>query len=397
MDARIESAKRASEIHYQRTGRYLRVRAEDVINEEMYEEEDLDYLTQYRRLSNHIQASGQHSRHRVLEALMNHAAMQAAQNGQIGRRSTRQHVGRDAGQINLQTPFPLPPYSAANPRAEASLPHFLTGRSRDEQRQLERKRLRRVQYTQSYAHAQHVRYMPYQVGRARVQSFPPRSPQLAPTIPVQSSSNVLQPASPAQDSFSLATSSSPGRLSNEQTNLAGSESSPTGVEPTSHQDQQGSFPTFIMASQSQGGTLPPAPYLAHLPPSLPVPTYRPTAYPGVFGSLLMYENLPGYDITYDMQGLDPGQWQQHQNRPPMLPLPPNEMLRGPVINYLGSPAAPSVPDDSVPHSNQLELEQGEEDTAINYTMGLENNSWAPFDEDPFLRDPWDEEPGPKFE
>ena len=70
MDARIESAKRASEIHYQRTGRYLRVRAEDVINEEMYEEEDLDYLTQYRRLSNHIQASGQHSRHRVFKALM---------------------------------------------------------------------------------------------------------------------------------------------------------------------------------------------------------------------------------------------------------------------------------------------------------------------------------------
>jgi hypothetical protein len=111
----------------------------------------------------------------------------------------------------------------------------------------------------------------------------------------------------------------------------------------------------------------------------------------------MYENLPGYDITYDMQGLDPGQSQQQQNWPPMFPLPPNEMLRGPVINYLGSPAAPSVPEDSVPHSNQLEQEQGEEDATINYTMGQEDNSWAPFDEDPFLRDPWDEDSGPKFE
>lgn len=38
LDARIESARRASEIHEQRTGRPLRVTKEDVLNEEMYEE-----------------------------------------------------------------------------------------------------------------------------------------------------------------------------------------------------------------------------------------------------------------------------------------------------------------------------------------------------------------------
>lgn len=38
LDARIESARRASEIHEQRTGRPLRVTKVDVLNEEMYEE-----------------------------------------------------------------------------------------------------------------------------------------------------------------------------------------------------------------------------------------------------------------------------------------------------------------------------------------------------------------------
>lgn len=38
LDARIESARRASEIHEQRTGRPLSVTKEDVLNEEMYEE-----------------------------------------------------------------------------------------------------------------------------------------------------------------------------------------------------------------------------------------------------------------------------------------------------------------------------------------------------------------------
>lgn len=54
LEARIESARRASEIHKKRTGRALRVTEQDVINEEMYEEEDDDLPTQYKRLNAHL-------------------------------------------------------------------------------------------------------------------------------------------------------------------------------------------------------------------------------------------------------------------------------------------------------------------------------------------------------
>lgn len=55
LEARIESARRASEIHKKRTGRALRVTEQDVINEEMYEEEDNDLPASYRRFAQHLQ------------------------------------------------------------------------------------------------------------------------------------------------------------------------------------------------------------------------------------------------------------------------------------------------------------------------------------------------------
>ncbi|PSN62901.1 hypothetical protein BS50DRAFT_132385 [Corynespora cassiicola Philippines] len=57
LEARIESARRASEIHKRRTGRALRVTEQDVANEEMYEEEDDDLPTQYQRLNAHLHTS----------------------------------------------------------------------------------------------------------------------------------------------------------------------------------------------------------------------------------------------------------------------------------------------------------------------------------------------------
>ncbi|CAI6338496.1 unnamed protein product [Periconia digitata] len=59
LEARIESARRASDIHKKRTGRGLRVTEQDVINEEMYEEEDDDLPTQYQRLNAHLHTSSQ--------------------------------------------------------------------------------------------------------------------------------------------------------------------------------------------------------------------------------------------------------------------------------------------------------------------------------------------------
>ncbi|CAG8512979.1 12621_t:CDS:2 [Acaulospora colombiana] len=54
MEARIESARKASEIHKKRTGKALRITPEDVRNEEMYQEvdnEEQEKLEQFHRES----------------------------------------------------------------------------------------------------------------------------------------------------------------------------------------------------------------------------------------------------------------------------------------------------------------------------------------------------------
>jgi hypothetical protein len=59
LEARIESARRASEVHKKRTGRSLRVTEQDVINkeiyEEIYDEEDDDLPSQYHLVTAHLQ------------------------------------------------------------------------------------------------------------------------------------------------------------------------------------------------------------------------------------------------------------------------------------------------------------------------------------------------------
>jgi len=53
LEARVESARRASEIHKKRTGRGLRVTEQDVLDEEMYEEEDDEIPIQVRLMTQH--------------------------------------------------------------------------------------------------------------------------------------------------------------------------------------------------------------------------------------------------------------------------------------------------------------------------------------------------------
>ncbi|KUJ10655.1 uncharacterized protein LY89DRAFT_248016 [Mollisia scopiformis] len=53
LEARVESAHRASEIHKKRTGRGFKITVEGVANEEMYEEED-DLPPKYRNVTHHF-------------------------------------------------------------------------------------------------------------------------------------------------------------------------------------------------------------------------------------------------------------------------------------------------------------------------------------------------------
>ncbi|GAB7356160.1 hypothetical protein MBLNU459_g6752t1 [Dothideomycetes sp. NU459] len=78
LEARVESARRASEIHKRRTGRSLRVTEQDVVNEEMYEEEDDDLPMQYRRLTAHLQTTNVDFDRRLAAYLTNHVAMRTA-------------------------------------------------------------------------------------------------------------------------------------------------------------------------------------------------------------------------------------------------------------------------------------------------------------------------------
>ena len=78
LEARVESARRASEIHKRRTGRSLRVTEQDVVNEEMYEEEDDDLPSQYRRLTAHLHTNSPDFNERLQSYLTNHVAMRIA-------------------------------------------------------------------------------------------------------------------------------------------------------------------------------------------------------------------------------------------------------------------------------------------------------------------------------
>ncbi|RMD42366.1 hypothetical protein DV735_g2787, partial [Chaetothyriales sp. CBS 134920] len=75
LEARVESARRASEIHKRRTGRSLRVTEEDVLNEEMYEEEDDRLPMHYQRLAAHLDIGSASFKARLAAYLTNHASL----------------------------------------------------------------------------------------------------------------------------------------------------------------------------------------------------------------------------------------------------------------------------------------------------------------------------------
>ena len=107
LEARVESARRASEIHKRRTGRSLKVTEQDVINEEMYEEEDDDLPMQYRRLTAHLQTSSADFNRRLSAYLTNQVAMRSAL-GQGIINAYAQDFQQNPNFANAQPYFPSP-------------------------------------------------------------------------------------------------------------------------------------------------------------------------------------------------------------------------------------------------------------------------------------------------
>jgi hypothetical protein len=109
LEARVESARRASEIHKRRTGRSLRVTEQDVINEEMYEEEDDDLPMQYRRLTAHLQTGSADFNRRLAAYLTNHVAMRSALDQAITSSYAQQYPDAPQFAHSQQSPtFPTP-------------------------------------------------------------------------------------------------------------------------------------------------------------------------------------------------------------------------------------------------------------------------------------------------
>ncbi|KAF4996256.1 hypothetical protein FGRMN_4612 [Fusarium graminum] len=75
IEARVQSAKMASEIHKKRTGKAFRITEEIVMKEEMYEEEDDDFPRSYRLLKSNMQTANAELNARVDAYLTNRVAM----------------------------------------------------------------------------------------------------------------------------------------------------------------------------------------------------------------------------------------------------------------------------------------------------------------------------------
>ncbi|KAL9585958.1 MAG: hypothetical protein Q9212_001224 [Teloschistes hypoglaucus] len=108
LEARVESARRASEIHKRRTGRSLRVTEQDVVNEEMYEEEDDDLPMQYRRLTAHLQTGSADFNRRLSAYLTNHVAMRSALDQAISNSYAQQYPNAPQFAHNQPGMYPSP-------------------------------------------------------------------------------------------------------------------------------------------------------------------------------------------------------------------------------------------------------------------------------------------------
>ncbi|KAH9862280.1 hypothetical protein IAQ61_010483 [Plenodomus lingam] len=133
LEARIESARRASEIHKRRTGRGLRVTEQDVINEEMYEEEDDDLPTQYQRLNAHLHTTSVMFNKKLHDYIATQHGVRNMFMSQYQTPPYQQAAGPSAGPMpqaqanNWLNPSMLPPqqmFNPSNPQGIQQTQHF---------------------------------------------------------------------------------------------------------------------------------------------------------------------------------------------------------------------------------------------------------------------------------
>lgn len=110
IEARVESARRASEIHKKRTGRALKVTEQDVINEDMYEEEDEDLPRHMRAFTAHLQTGSADFNTRLANFVIVHfgsmeAASEAIKKAEVERLELERR-GQSTAHLNLANFMP---------------------------------------------------------------------------------------------------------------------------------------------------------------------------------------------------------------------------------------------------------------------------------------------------
>lgn len=107
IEARVQSARMASEIHKKRTGKGFKISEEIVMKEEMYEEEDDDLPRAYRMLASHLQTSSPELNNRLNAYITNQVAMASiARQKEVDRLFATQFPGAQRlGQSLAQSPY----------------------------------------------------------------------------------------------------------------------------------------------------------------------------------------------------------------------------------------------------------------------------------------------------
>jgi hypothetical protein len=132
IEARVQSARMASEIHKKRTGKGFRITEEIVMKEEMYEEEEDEFPRSFRLLGSHMQTTSPEMNFKVEAYLSNRVAMSALlartnddwRENEINRLFAQSfpNVGKQAQQISQRMSNAEYPCQNTQPDASAQSP-----------------------------------------------------------------------------------------------------------------------------------------------------------------------------------------------------------------------------------------------------------------------------------
>ena len=375
----MESAHRASDIHKERTGRALRITEEDVINEDMYEEEEADLPMQYQRLTAHLRDTAMHFRTRLNDYVSSQVAMrtavdpsqqgmvvqdpqnppnlQIAQVGQFGQvpidylgemeQMSRLRQMQMQMQMGLSLQQPTQPYIG---QASSVLPSPMLAQHPQAQ----------AQYQPLIQPPQHA---PYQLPSAQGPELSPCPPETSSSFPqpgqeqhtLMYGGNPMDIVEDARHSAHVALSE---QLELDQTDARVSTSTPNATGAT---DQ----PLPLEELYNHGPINPSVPYANHImsqpTPTLTDPFTSLINGTAIFSSTFMTEaqlKQAQYQAQLRRQGLTNGRQE------PEMPAAPLESLPEP-------PAMQPSPDGDVPDAIQLEPDQSLEGLAFDESSALE--------------------------